>query len=52
VSRLLLCLNNDQSLYVGGCEGQKQLHVVLRQIKEGRKELDLLLDKNSFPGHC
>lgn len=45
-SRLLLCLNNDQTLYFGGCEGKKQLNTVLREIKEGRRELDLLSEGN------
>lgn len=45
-SRLLLCLNNDQTLYFGGCEGKKQLNILLREIKEGRRELDLLSEGN------
>lgn len=46
MSRLLLYLSNDQTLYFGGCEGKKQLNIILRQIKEGRRQLDLLSDEN------
>lgn len=45
-SGLLLRLNNDHTLDFGGCERKKQLDMILREIKEGRREFDLLSEAN------